>query len=159
LTFARCMTFKNVKTRGLCPPTWCWNQSIMFKFMTFKNQRDLDLSPGYYFLGISPLISHLTYQSYHYYQSFITFFKRFYLFSHKRHTERGGDIGRGISRLPVGSPMQDSIPGPRDHGLSQRQMLRCPSHPDARVSLLFTRVWLIHKAFSKLVGRKRALNK
>ena len=45
----------------------------------------------------------------------------FYLFM--RDTERGRDIGRGRSRLPVGSPMQDSIPGPWDHDLSQRQIL------------------------------------
>ena len=37
--------------------------------------------------------------------------------------ERGRDMGRGKSRLPAGSPMRDSIPGPRDHDLSQRQML------------------------------------
>ena len=29
-----------------------------------------------------------------------------------RDTERGRDIGRGRSRLPAGSPMQDSVPGP-----------------------------------------------
>ena len=34
-----------------------------------------------------------------------------------RDTERGRDIGRERSRLP------DSIPGPRDHNLSQRQIL------------------------------------
>ena len=51
------------------------------------------------------------------------FFLRFYLFIHERHTERGRDIGRGRSRLPVGSLMQGSIPGPWDHDLSQRQTL------------------------------------
>ena len=51
-------------------------------------------------------------------------FLRFYLFIHERHRERerererGRDIGRGRSRLPVGSLMQDSIPGPQDHTLS-----------------------------------------
>ena len=30
-----------------------------------------------------------------------------------RDTERGRDIGRGRSKLPMGSPMWDSIPGPR----------------------------------------------
>ena len=39
-----------------------------------------------------------------------------------RDTERSRDIGRGRSRLPAGSLMRDSIPGPRDHNLSQRQM-------------------------------------
>ena len=36
---------------------------------------------------------------------------------------RGRDIGRRIGRLPMGSLMQDSIPRPRDHNLSQKQML------------------------------------
>ena len=40
------------------------------------------------------------------------------LIIHERHSERGRDIGRGGSRLPVGTPMQDSIPGPGDHALS-----------------------------------------
>ena len=53
--------------------------------------------------------------------------KRFYLFIHERHGERGRDIGRGRSRLLVGSPMQNSIPGP----LSQRaQPLSHPGTPD-----------------------------
>ena len=52
-----------------------------------------------------------------------------------RDTERGRDISGEKSRLPVGSLMQDSIPGPQDHSLSQRQMLnteppRCPSNND-----------------------------
>ena len=50
------------------------------------------------------------------------FFKRFYLFIHERHRERGRDIGRGRSRLSSGSLMWDSIPGPWDHDLSQGQM-------------------------------------
>ena len=36
-------------------------------------------------------------------------------------TERGRDTGRGRSRLHAGSPMRDSIPGPQDHALGQRQ--------------------------------------
>ena len=40
-----------------------------------------------------------------------------------RHTERGRDTGRGRSRLPAESPMQDLIPGPRGHALSWRQAL------------------------------------
>ena len=40
------------------------------------------------------------------------FFKDFvYLFM--RHRERGRDTGRGGSRLPMGSLMQDLIPGPQ----------------------------------------------
>ena len=41
-----------------------------------------------------------------------SFFLRFYLFIHERHTERGRDTGRGRSRLRAGSPMQDSIQDP-----------------------------------------------
>ena len=33
--------------------------------------------------------------------------------------DRNRDTGRGRSRLPVGSPMRDSIPRPQDHNLSQ----------------------------------------
>ena len=33
------------------------------------------------------------------------------------------DTGRGRSKLPVGSLMQDWIPGPWEHNLSQRQIL------------------------------------
>ena len=43
-------------------------------------------------------------------------------FIHERHTERGRDTDRGRSRLPTGSLMRDSIPGPWDHHLSQTQM-------------------------------------
>ena len=45
-----------------------------------------------------------------------------YWLIHERHTERGRDTGRE-RRLPVGSQMGDSIPGPQDHALNQRQML------------------------------------
>ena len=44
------------------------------------------------------------------------------LFIHERHRERVRDMGRR-SRLPMGSWMQDSIPGPRNHDLGERQML------------------------------------
>ena len=37
--------------------------------------------------------------------------------------ESARDIGRGRSRLPLGTLMQDLIPGPQDHDLNQRQML------------------------------------
>ena len=39
-----------------------------------------------------------------------------------RDTERGQDTVRGRSRFPAETPMWDSIPGPRDHTLSQRQI-------------------------------------
>ena len=50
-------------------------------------------------------------------------FLRFCLFIHERHRERwrGRDTGRGRSRLHTGSPTWDSIPGPQDHTLGQRQ--------------------------------------
>ena len=48
---------------------------------------------------------------------------RFYLFIHERHRERSRDLGRGRRRFPTGSPMWDSIPGPLDHSMTQRQML------------------------------------
>ena len=50
--------------------------------------------------------------------AFFNFFLRFYLFIHKR----GRDTGRGRRSLHVGSPMQDLIPGPWHHDLSQRQI-------------------------------------
>ena len=50
-------------------------------------------------------------------------FKKDFIYLFIRQRERGRDIGRGRSRLPVGSPMWDSIPGLRDHTLSQRQIL------------------------------------
>ena len=41
-----------------------------------------------------------------------------------RDTERGRAIGRGRDGLSTKSPTQDSIPGPWDHDLSQREMLK-----------------------------------
>ena len=56
--------------------------------------------------------------------TFYLFLKRFFfIYSWEIHTERGRDTGRGRSRLHAGSPMWDSIPGPQDHALSQRQTL------------------------------------
>ena len=52
--------------------------------------------------------------------NFFLSFLRFYLFIHERHTERGRNIGRGRGMLPVGSLIQDSIPGRWDHNLNQR---------------------------------------
>ena len=64
-----------------------------------------------------------------------------YLFM--RDTERGRDPGRERSRLPAGSPMQDSIPGPQGHALSQRQMLyRGPPLASQRPDFQATVLWL-----------------
>ena len=52
---------------------------------------------------------------------------RCYLFIHERHRERSRDPGRGRSRLPAGSPMWDSILGPRGHTLGRRRTLHCES--------------------------------
>ena len=51
-------------------------------------------------------------------------FKKDFIYLFMRHTERGRDIGRGRSRLPVVSPMWDPLPGPWD--LSRRQMDALP---------------------------------
>ena len=51
---------------------------------------------------------------------FFFFFKIIYLFV-RDNRERGRDTGRRRSRLPVGSQIWDSIPGPWDHNPSQRQ--------------------------------------
>ena len=64
--------------------------------------------------------------------SFFFFPQRFYLLIDERNTERRRDTGRRISRLPAGSLRQDSIPGPWDHDLSQRQVLNQVS-PGPRV--------------------------
>ena len=45
------------------------------------------------------------------------------LFIYSRDTHREEETGRGRSRLPAGRPMRNSIPGRRDHALSQRQTL------------------------------------
>ena len=53
---------------------------------------------------------------------FLSFFKGFiHLFM--RDTQKGRDTGRVRSKLPAKSLMWDSIPGPQDYDLSQRQML------------------------------------
>ena len=60
----------------------------------------------------------------------------------ERHTERGRDIGRGRSRLPVVSLMRDSIPGPQDQDLNQTkadaQPLSHPGAPEPRFLLLLS---------------------
>ena len=53
---------------------------------------------------------------------FFFFFLRFYLLIHESRRERGRDTGKGRSRLSAGSPMQDSIPGPRDDALSRQTL-------------------------------------
>ena len=72
-------------------------------------------------------------------------FKDFiYLFMKDTHTERG----RGRSRLHAGSPTWDSIPGPRDHALSQMQIDAQPlSHP---VPPRFLVLFLLYMLVSQL---------
>ena len=68
--------------------------------------------------------------------AFIDLFKRFYLFIHERHRERGRDIGRSRSRLHAGSLMQDLIPRPWDQDLNQKADDQSLSHPDAPLVLI-----------------------
>ena len=62
------------------------------------------------------------------------FLKRFYLFIHERHGEKVAEtLGRGRSRLPVGSPMWDLIlglPGSRPKPKTDAQLLSHPSVPE-----------------------------
>ena len=46
------------------------------------------------------------------------FFLKDFIYLFMRDTQRGRDIGRGRSRLPAETLMQDLILGPRDHDLS-----------------------------------------
>ena len=55
-----------------------------------------------------------------------------------RDTQSSRGIGRRRSRLPVGRLLRDSIPGPQDHDLSQRQTDAQPlNHPGALPFNLF----------------------
>ena len=74
-----------------------------------KIDRDLPLDPTILLSGVYPKASKAAIEK--------------YLFIPERHRERGRDTGRGRSRLPVGRRMRNLIPRPRDHALSQRQML------------------------------------
>ena len=40
-----------------------------------------------------------------------------------RNHQGASTLGRGRSKFPAGSLMQDLVPGPQDHDLSRRQML------------------------------------
>ena len=55
--------------------------------------------------------------------TYFYFLKILFIYSWETERETGRDTGRGRSRLPAGSPMQDSIPGSQDHNLSWRQTL------------------------------------
>ena len=52
-------------------------------------------------------------------QKLLLFYDFIYLLVRDR--ERGRDIGRERSRIPVRSLTWDSIPGPQDHDLNQKQ--------------------------------------
>ena len=72
-----------------------------------------------------------------------------------RDTERDRDTGRGRSRLPVGSPTRDLIPGPQDHDLSPRQMLnhQATTEPPRRpLSFLFMTLKYTKEIKGCLVG-------
>ena len=75
------------------------------------------------------------------------FLKRFYLFIHWRHRVRGRDIGRGRSRLHVGSPMWDSIWG---LGITPRAEGRCLTTEPLRC--LRPSLWCCMFLFPKLVS-------
>jgi len=81
----------------------------------------------------------------------VLFFLRFYLFIWEtactRETARENmSRGEGQSEREkqiyrgAGSPMQDSIPWPRDHDPSWRQTLKWLSHPDAPVQQFLTKL-------------------
>ena len=52
---------------------------------------------------------------------FLIYFLKAFIYLFMRDTGRQGH--RGKSRFPAGTLMQDWIPGPQDHDLSQRQVL------------------------------------
>ena len=54
-----------------------------------------------------------------------------------RDTQRGRDIGRGRSRLPVGSPMWDSIPGTLGSQPEPKANAQPLSHPGAPADKVF----------------------
>ena len=70
-----------------------------------------------------------------YWPVFCFFFKILFTYS-----ERGRDIGRGRIRIPVRNLMQDSIPGPRDHTLSWRQIL---NHWATQLPLACFLIWTL----------------
>ena len=78
--------------------------------------RELTLPQWNWYLEEPPFSSPLKYAHYtwlslvlylFYHTIYFYFLKRFYLFIHERHTDRGRDTGRGRSRLHVGSLMWD----------------------------------------------------
>ena len=71
----------------------------------------------------------------------------FLIYLFMRDAERGRDLGRGRS-FPAGSPIWDSIPGPRGHGLSRRQTLhRCaPREPPDCTVCVDELAWLCPRA-------------
>ena len=78
------------------------------------------------------------------------FLKKFIVTQRER--ERGRDTSRGRSRLHAGSPMWDSIPGVRDHSLSQRQMLNHGAIQVSWILWFLFRDWDIkHKEFGKKI--------
>jgi len=72
----------------------------------------------------------------------VFFFKDFiYLFDREREHKQGEwqaeAEGEAASPQSRGSPMWDSVPGPRDHDPSQRPLLNQLSHPGAQRTNVF----------------------
>ena len=140
-------TLENLKILNILPPSLCIHSTaVPLPFLLLHEGCSLPMStfcpcgqthghspvlmPRQLFVGpllpVPPrsLLGCLLSPCYSSVSSFLLFFKDFiYLFIHERHRERGRDTGRGRTRLPAGSLMRDSIPGPPDHDLSRRQML------------------------------------
>ena len=70
-----------------------------------------------------------------------------------RERQRGRDTGRGRSRLPAGSPVQDSIPGACDHDLTQRQTLNhwATQAPHTVYLLIYQRTFGLLQLFILLI--------
>ena len=104
-----------------CAKTCCCGQwlpqvkTVAQKFPSNLRETDLVIYLGWLHVSQSPTRALFLIKTF--------FKKRFYLFIHERHRERGRDTGRGRSRLHAGSPTWDSIPGPQDHTLGWRQTL------------------------------------
>ena len=78
------------------------------------------------------------------------FFLFFKCFIYPWETQRERDIGRGRSRLPMGSHLWDLISGPQDHDLSQKQILNHWATPVSQNSNILEANWINHFQLSCL---------